>query len=104
MKFIFDVIVHSFSNKRIHFLEIFLRHNKSYEDFEKLRFEPSSFSSGGSFIPVFEAKIKYLESVKELLTGSDFLRHKIRVNNEILSLKQMIVSEGKQEFIDGSNS
>lgn len=100
MRFIFDIIVNSLSNKRRDFLEAFLHHNKNYEDFEKIRIEPSSWGGMGSMIPVFEKKIEFLESLLPLLSSIDFLRHKIRVRDEILEWKMRIQEENKKEFVD----
>lgn len=100
MKFIFDIIVNSLPMKRRDFLEIFLRHNKNYEDFEKIRIEPSSWGGRGSMIPVLEKKAEFLESLLPLFTGVDFLKHRIRVNNEIMRWRERIQSENKKEFLD----
>lgn len=100
MKFIFDAVVNSFPSKRRDFLEIFLRYNENYDDFEKIRIEPLSWGGMGSMIPVLEQKVNFLESLVSLFSGIEFLKHKIYVNNEILRWKRKIEIENKKEFID----
>lgn len=100
IEFIFNVIVNSFPNKRRGFLELFLRFNKSFEDFQKLNIEPSSWGGMGSMIPIIEEKAKFLESLLSLFSSINFLKHKIFVNNQILRWKAEIERESKKEFVD----
>lgn len=99
MMFIFDIVKHSFHNKRAYFLEIFLHLNKDFEDFRRLNIEPHSWSTMGSRIPVFERKIEFLKSILPLFTSIEFLKHKICVENEILYWKGEIQDANKEEFV-----
>lgn len=51
-------------------------------------------------IPIFENQVEFLESLLPLLTGIEFLEHRIQISDEILRRKERIKSENKKEFID----
>jgi hypothetical protein len=100
MSFIFDVITNSIPNERQHFLKLFLDHNKNYEVFKRLELEPSHWGGAGSMVPVLEGKIKFLESLLPLLSTSELLKHKLRVNEMILRWKDKVERESKSDFLE----
>lgn len=99
MKFIFNIVVNSFPSQRYKFLEIFLKYNKNYTDFEKINIEPRSWGGIGSMVPVLEKKVEFLESLLPLFKHIDFLKHKVRIKEEILRWKNRIDEEIRSEFI-----
>jgi len=100
MSFIFDVITNRLPNERSHFLGLFLDRNKDYEVFKHLELEPSHWGGHGSMVPVLERKIKFLESLLPLLSTTDLLKHKLRVNEMILSWKNQVERESKSDFLE----
>jgi len=99
MVFIFSVITECFATERLRYLKLFLSLNHDPETFERLSIEPRSWGGTGSMVPVFEKKIRFLESILPLLSKSDFLKHKLHVNNLILDWKERIDSENKKDFL-----
>jgi hypothetical protein len=99
MIFIFGVITECFRSERLRYLKLFLSLNQDPETFERLSIEPRSWGGTGSMVPVFEKKIKFLESILPILSTSEFLKHKLHVNNLILDWKQRIESENKKDFL-----
>jgi hypothetical protein len=103
MRFIFKAVVRVFSHKQKELLTIFLKHNKSYEDFDALPLESSSMSSSGSFVPVYEARIQLLESLISLLPKDPaLLQHKLRIEEKINGRKKDIDRESRRNFIESS--
>jgi hypothetical protein len=100
MVFIFSVITECFSSKRLQFLELFLSLNQDADTFERLGIQPRSWGGVGSMVPVFEKKIKFLESILPLLSTSAFLKHKLHVNNLIMEWKERIEAETKKDFLE----
>jgi hypothetical protein len=92
MVFIFSAITECFPAERLRYLRLFLSVNQDPDTFECLSIEPRSWGGTGSMVPVFEKKIKFLESILPLLSTSDFLKHKLHVNNLILQWKERIES------------
>jgi hypothetical protein len=65
-----------------------------------LELEPSHWGGTGSMVPVLEGKIKFLESLLPLLSTTDLLKHKLRVNEMILSWKNEVERETKSDFLE----
>jgi hypothetical protein len=100
MSFIFSTITNSLPNKRKLFVEEFLRHNTNFEQFKKLEIEWLSWGGVGSMVPALEGKIKFLESLLPLLSTTELLKHRLYINERILSWKRHIERENKSNFID----
>ncbi|MEH2339053.1 hypothetical protein [Nostoc sp.] len=99
IQFIFDIITDFSYKRRRLFVEFFIRYNKKFEDFEKLRLEPSSWSCVGSWVPVHQKRVEYLESLLPLFNSVAFLQHKQYVEQRIQSLWEKIEIEKKQDFM-----
>ncbi|MEH2047474.1 hypothetical protein [Nostoc sp.] len=98
-QFIFDIVTDfSYKRKRL-FVALFIKHNKKYDDFEKLRLEPSSWICVGSWVPVYQKRVEYLESLLPLFNSVAFLGHKQYVEQLIQGLWEEIEREKKQDFM-----
>lgn len=71
-------------------LALFLQRNQDIEMFKKLSLFRNSLSATGSFVPALERRIKFLESLYPLVSGINYLEHKIFIQNQIESLKKEI--------------
>ncbi|MFM6209355.1 MAG: hypothetical protein ACKPEN_04140, partial [Planktothrix sp.] len=100
VQFIFHLIT-NFSYKRRHlFVSFFIKINKNSEDFKKLPLESDFSSAIGSWVPVYQKKVEYFESLIPLFKGVDFLLHKQYIEQRIKTLKQQIKEEKKNDFIN----
>lgn len=89
----------NFTERRVFLLSTFLVRNPKYEDFERLQIEDKSWSARGSFVPAFQVRIEILESFLPLVTGSRFLHHRKRIEDEIDSYRRMIDGEKRRHFM-----
>ena len=101
LNMIFDVITESFPAQRKLMIGHLLKKNAAFAIFEKLYLEKSTFSGGRSFVPEYERRIIFWESLKAFFTGASFLKHKLYVENRVDQYKKMIEEENKQLFMDG---
>ena len=99
MVFIFKLISHFPSERRKRFLEVFLKTNRSYKDFERLALEPDTWSWSGSEVPVYQAKIEYWESLLPLCNTADLLRHKLYIEKHVHGYREMMEAEKKSDFM-----
>lgn len=100
MTFLFDFIStlnHDFRKKYILY---FLKNNKSFELFDKLSLEPSSKSSNGSWVPVYQKEMDFYKSLLENIDGIDCLKHKQKIERKILCIESRIEIEKKNDFMD----
>ena len=81
-------------------LEKFLKLNDDYALFEKLPLESPSIGGIGSMIPYIQARIDYFLSLKPLLTGVKFLKHRQRIEQRIAYWTKQIKDEEIQELLD----
>jgi hypothetical protein len=100
MKLIFSVIVSFPPARRLQFIAKFVKHNKDYNDFEKLTIEPLGQSWSGSRVPVLYQSIIYLESLLPIFNSPELLRHKQLIENCILRWKEHMEYEKKRDFIN----
>lgn len=101
IQFIFDIVTNFSYQRRRSFVDFFIKHNKKFEDFKKLRLEPSSRSSSGSWVIVYQKDVEYLESLLPLFLFKrlDFLEHKQYVEQRIQWLREEIETEKKRDFM-----
>ncbi len=101
MRYIFGLIANPFSLRRNELFAVFLKHNQKIEDFNALPMNPSSTSFTNSIVPVYEARIKNLESLLPLLSGNlALLPHRNSVEVQIEGWRRTIEDATKQEFIE----
>lgn len=80
-------------------LKLFLQRNQDIEMFKKLSLFRNSLSVTGSFVPALERRIKFLESLYPLVSGMNYLEHKVFIQNQIESLNKEIKSEKVNELL-----
>lgn len=97
---IFDIVCDLEDETKLYLIKIFLENNDSYKTFERLSLTPNSYCAYGSPIPIFEERIKFLESIYPLLNDIKFLKHKILIEDKVNGLKNMIIKEEEREIID----
>ena len=100
MHYLFGAISESSADRRRIALEKFLKLNDDYALFEKLPLESPSIGSIGSMIPYIQARIDYFLSLKPLLTGVKFLKHRKRIEQRIAYWTKQIKDEEIQELLD----
>ena len=71
-------------------LALFLQRNQDIEIFKKLSLFRNGLSVTGSFVPALERRIQFLESLYPLVSGMNYLEHKVYIQNQIESLKKEI--------------
>ncbi len=97
---IFDIVCDLEDETKLYLIKIFLENNDSYETFERLSLTPNSYCGYGSLVPIFEERVKFLESLYPLLSDIKFLKHKILIEDKVNGLKNMIEKEEEREIID----
>ena len=93
MDCLFEALTESSEDLRRKSIEAFIRHNPNFDAFSKLDILPNSYSSFGSFVPVFSGWIDFLQSLLPLFTGIQYLAHKNLIIQRIDSLRQRIINE-----------
>lgn len=108
MEIIFNIISHSFTQYRNQFLKQLLQLTQDYETFKAIDLFPRSMSATGSWIPIYEKRMKdwesILEAVKSLDMGIRLIKHIGYIEDEISSCKTRIKYEAKRDFIEQFDS
>ena len=86
--------------RRFRFIALFLKSNNNFEEFEKLPLEPATWSWQGSAVPMYQTRVKYFESLLQLLNTVDFLQHKQYVERYVHGLRERIEQEKKKNFME----
>lgn len=100
VQFIFHLITNFSYKRRSLFVKYFIQNNENFEHFKKLLLESDYSSAIGSWVPVYQKKVEYFESLIPLFNGVDFLPHKQYIEQRIKTLKQQIKEEKKNDFIN----
>ena len=100
MHYFFGAISESSTDRRKKALERLLKLNDDYAVFEILPLESPRIGGSGSMIPYIQARIDYLSSLKPLLTGMKFLKHRQRIEQSIASWKEQIKHEEIRELLN----
>lgn len=100
MTMVFNTIAHFDETRQRGFIAIFLEHNKKFEDFEQLPFEPDVFSWSGSQVPMLVKRMEFWQALLPLCNSVEFLLHKKFIENCIHGLQKAIVAEKKSDFMD----
>jgi hypothetical protein len=99
VSFLFGIISNfSFDRRRV-FVELFLKHNRRFDDFTKLQLEPSSWSYMGSEVPMLQERVGFYESLLPLLNTVDLLKHRQYVEQGIERIKENIERAKKHDFM-----
>ena len=100
MRVLFSAITNWSDVRRKSALLKFISNNDSFDDFEKLPIEPSSWSYSGSGIPYMQARIDYLSSLAALLPGVKFLKHRQKIEQDISIWKEQIKNTEIRELLE----
>lgn len=81
------------------FIQEFLKHNNSIEEFRKLSLEPGSMSWSGSAVPAYQRKMDFWESLLPLCNTASLLEHKLYIEQIIQGIQKSIEREKKRDFV-----
>ncbi len=99
VSFVFGVISNFSNDRRKVFVELFLKHNRRFEDFKKLQLEPSSWSSWGSEVPMLQERVGFYESLLPLLNTVDLLKHRQYLEQGVQHIRESIERAKKHDFM-----
>lgn len=99
MEYLFRLIAQFSPQRRRRFVERFVQRNQSIEAFKRLQLEPTSWSSSGSWVPILQGRVEYLESLLPMMDTVDLLPHKQYIKRYIQDLRGRIEQEKKNDFI-----
>ncbi|MCI9610383.1 MAG: hypothetical protein HFG07_09260 [Oscillibacter sp.] len=97
---LFCAVAEQGPDRRKNALKRFLELNSDYALFEKLPLLSLTYTGWGSLIPNIQRRIDYLNSLLPMLTGTTFLKHRKKVEEDIESLKEYIKSEEVRELLE----
>ena len=100
MVIIFKPISYFSSEKRKYFVELFLKYNKEFDDFKRLKMEPDVSSWTGSAVPIYQAKIDYWDSLLSLCNTADLLQHRLYIERHIQGYRKAMEAEKKSDFME----
>lgn len=101
MQLLFQTVSGINTNQRLAMVRKFLQLNPSFDEFKSLSFSSGTMSSSdGSFLSQYQGQTTFLERVRELLTGMEFIEHRANINERIRSLQHRIMNEEEREFLD----
>jgi hypothetical protein len=100
MRWLFELISRLPTDRRRSLLAVFIEHNRSFDDFGKLALEPNMFMAQGSWVPVYQRRIEYLESLLPLFNRSELLRHRLRVERKIQNYRSRMKEEERSDFME----
>lgn len=100
MHLLFYVIAEFKRDRRIKFYQVFLEANQNFDDFEKLPFEPTSWSWSGSQVPLLQERIYFYEQLISICDSVKFLKHRQLLEKRVQSLRQQIQDEKKRDFTE----
>lgn len=97
--FIFKLISNYSFDKRVYFIEYFLKKNNSFSLFNQLRLNPSMESYSGSRVPKLEKKKEYYKSLLTIMNGIQLLEHRKKIEESIKYIEENIIDEKKRDFM-----
>ena len=99
LNMIFDVITETFPEQRKPMITHLLKMNTDFECFKNLYLEKNTYSGGGSFVPEFENRIAFWNSLKPLLIGASLLKHRLYAEDQIEHYRKRIEEENRRNFL-----
>jgi len=99
MLVVFELISYFPEERRLRHIKTFLQNNQNFADFKKLKLEPSTQSWSGSLVPVDTRRAEFLEKVRTLCSGPDFLEHRAYISEWIDEIHKDIKRTKKSEFL-----
>ena len=77
-----------------------LQKNADIAIFNELYIEKRTYSGGSSFVPEYENRIAFWDSLKHLFTGASFLKHKLYIEDQIDYYQEMIKEDNRRNFLN----
>lgn len=102
-KNLIDVVVTVLPDWKLEYILEFLKENKKPEDFEKLHLFPLSYSWSGSEVPLILEKIEFLQSLKDSLTGIDYIDHRKYLEERRRSLEKYQEEVELREYLENAD-
>jgi len=99
MEYLFGVISQFSPERRLLFVDHFVRRNESFDAFKRLPLEPCTWGWRDSMVPVLQGRVNYWESLLPIMNNVALLRHKQYVERRIQELRSTIETEKKNDFI-----
>jgi hypothetical protein len=98
--FIFEYICVTTIDRKKELILYFLQKNGSFELFDKLCLEPSSFSWSGSRVPYLQKDKDFFVSLLSEIKGTQFLKHRQKIEEKISYIEEDIQRYKKRDFMD----
>jgi len=103
MRVLFSGIAMISEEQRLEAFKAFLAVNPSAVAFGKLSYFPSSYGGTGSMVPIFQRRVDFLRKLKKLLIGSDFISHRVHLDEAIKNAIQSTEWMAEREFYEDEN-
>jgi hypothetical protein len=100
MRFIFILIAEFCPERRRQFVALFLQYNRDFHDFETLPLESVFRFWKGSAVPMLQRRLKYFESLRQLINTTNLLQHKQYIESHIEKIRRETEHEKKRDFIE----
>lgn len=100
LNMVFVVITESFPEQRKSMIAHLLQKNAAIAIFKELYIEKRTYSGGSSFVPEYENRIAFWDSLKHLFTGASFLKHKLYIEDQIDYYQEMIKEDNRRNFLN----
>ena len=98
MDLVFGVVCQFAPERRLQFIETFIKFSTKFESFKRLSIEPNQWSMVGSWVPVLQGHIDYLVSLLPLFNTVIFLDHRQYLEQKIRYLRNDMEREKKKDF------
>lgn len=100
IEYIFNIVEDFSEDRKLRHLKTILEFKPSIELFKSFGLLPMDHSWSGSLVPQLQNEIEFLEKIKSLLSGIDFLEHKTYVEGLISYQRRRINEQEKREFLE----
>jgi hypothetical protein len=95
---IFEIVRNLNEGTHRHAIKTFLDYNSDFDTFKQLPLVPNLLCSSGSFIPVYQKQIEFLESLYPYVPGVKYLKHKAKIKGMVECFIEMIKKEETEEI------
>lgn len=99
MEFLFKTISEFAPDRRRSLIEFFLKKNRCFADFEKIRLMPNNTSASNSFVPAYTEKMDYLISLSDIVSSIELIEHRHYIQQKIQHMKGLIESAKRDDFM-----
>ncbi|GEM_PF-5851973 len=100
MEVLFAGLVEIAPAQRLKAISTFLQTSHDLDAFTRLELLPSHWGGSGSMVPVLQRRANFLQRVKELLSGPNFIAHRLRVSEELGEALRKVDWMAEREFAD----